>query len=468
MKLGYIGGGSLRVLAGVRALMGAGLHCEIALYDRDEARVQAMATMLRKAPEVRRAEGRVVVAATLDEAIEGADFVEITACPWSGSYFGRCATASHRYGFVSSDNVSLTGAFLALHSAGLALKVARRMEALAPSGTMICFTNPVALLAGAVNHGTRIRAIGVCAGQTNYVHNVAYILGWPEYDWDLEAEAAGINHISWLLGLTLRGRDVMPEFTRKLETGIDYDRLKHIGNYAELCVQFPRLVYAWKTFGVIHYSIEPEGLPILSFFEEDLDRQHPATLPPAPSSPPPLPSTARPPHVEEFIRRANEDLPAEFWQGKQGPDWAKLHPFKAYTGARVIKGLATDSAETLAVSYLNRGGIAGFADEDIMEFTMRLVSGRVEKHATYRLPPVVNGLTHMLVEHQRLITDAIVQEDGTPLEVPLGQGWVDWPVYVKNLRDAGYDGYYAVEREVGTDKLGDTMRAVEFLRGLKV
>jgi len=27
--------------------------------------------------------------------------------------------------------------------------------------------------------------------------------------------------------------------------------------------------------------------------------------------------------------------------------------------------------------------------DDIMEFTMRLVSGRVEKHATYRLPPVV-------------------------------------------------------------------------------
>jgi sugar phosphate isomerase/epimerase len=62
--------------------------------------------------------------------------------------------------------------------------------------------------------------------------------------------------------------------------------------------------------------------------------------------------------------------------------------------------------------------------------------------------------------------DALVQPDGTPLEVPLGEGWVDWPVYVGNLRAAGYDGYYAVEREVGADKLGDTMRAVEFLRSL--
>jgi L-ribulose-5-phosphate 3-epimerase len=62
--------------------------------------------------------------------------------------------------------------------------------------------------------------------------------------------------------------------------------------------------------------------------------------------------------------------------------------------------------------------------------------------------------------------DALVQEDGSPLEVPLGEGWVDWPVYVANLRAAGFEGYYAVEREVGADKLGDTMRAVEFLRTL--
>jgi L-ribulose-5-phosphate 3-epimerase len=64
--------------------------------------------------------------------------------------------------------------------------------------------------------------------------------------------------------------------------------------------------------------------------------------------------------------------------------------------------------------------------------------------------------------------DALVQPDGKPLEVPLGEGWVDWPVYVKNLKAAGFEGYYAIEREVGTDKLGDTMKAVEFLRGLEV
>jgi 6-phospho-beta-glucosidase len=414
MKIGYIGGGSFRVLAEVRVLLAQTDlkgDWEIALYDLDPERVQAMAELIRKSPEARQTGARVVIASSLDQAVEGADFVEVTACPWSGTFYGRCSEVSHRHGLVTSDNVSVTGAFLALHSAGLALKVARRMEALAPRGTLICFTNPIALLAGAVNRGTRIRAVGICGGQANYVHNVAYIMGWPDYDWDLTAEAAGINHISWLMGLKLRGRDFMPDFTRQLEAGIDYDRLKHIGNYQELCVQFPRMVYAWKTFGVIHYSIEPEGLPILSFYDEELARQCPKNPPPPP---PPVakrtPGRTRPQHVEEFLRLASTDIPAELWQSG-GPGWLQAAPFRSATGARIIKGLSTRTPEELVTSYLNQGAVAGFPDDAMMEYTTRYVDGRIEKKATYRLPPVVNGLTHMLVEHQTLVMEAIVHED---------------------------------------------------------
>ncbi|HIE51278.1 MAG TPA: sugar phosphate isomerase/epimerase [Armatimonadetes bacterium] len=62
--------------------------------------------------------------------------------------------------------------------------------------------------------------------------------------------------------------------------------------------------------------------------------------------------------------------------------------------------------------------------------------------------------------------DALVDEDGVRHEVPLGQGWIDWPRYVQLLREAGYDGYLAIERETGDDPVGDITRAVEFLRTL--
>lgn len=60
--------------------------------------------------------------------------------------------------------------------------------------------------------------------------------------------------------------------------------------------------------------------------------------------------------------------------------------------------------------------------------------------------------------------DAMVDETGKRKEVPLGQGWVEWPRYLGLLKSAGYEGYLAVERETGDDPIGDVTRAVEFLR----
>lgn len=62
--------------------------------------------------------------------------------------------------------------------------------------------------------------------------------------------------------------------------------------------------------------------------------------------------------------------------------------------------------------------------------------------------------------------DALVHDDGKYQEVPLGTGWVDWPQYIGNLAEAGYEGYFATEREVGDDPVGDIRRAVDFLRTL--
>jgi L-ribulose-5-phosphate 3-epimerase len=40
-------------------------------------------------------------------------------------------------------------------------------------------------------------------------------------------------------------------------------------------------------------------------------------------------------------------------------------------------------------------------------------------------------------------------------EVPVGQGQVDWESFFDVISGAGYDGYLAIEREAGDDRLGD-------------
>ncbi len=49
-------------------------------------------------------------------------------------------------------------------------------------------------------------------------------------------------------------------------------------------------------------------------------------------------------------------------------------------------------------------------------------------------------------------------------EVPLGEGEVPWPEYLRALKDIGYDGYLTIEREVGEDPAADIVTAAKFLR----
>lgn len=52
-------------------------------------------------------------------------------------------------------------------------------------------------------------------------------------------------------------------------------------------------------------------------------------------------------------------------------------------------------------------------------------------------------------------------------EVPLGEGGVDWPAYLRALQEIGYAGYLTIEREVGTNPEGDISKAVQFLKAYK-
>lgn len=71
--------------------------------------------------------------------------------------------------------------------------------------------------------------------------------------------------------------------------------------------------------------------------------------------------------------------------------------------------------------------------------------------------------SHIVHTHAK---DALVLPDGKGQEVPLGEGWVDWPRYVGYLRESGFNGYFAIEREVGANPCEDIKKAVDFLRTL--
>ncbi len=50
------------------------------------------------------------------------------------------------------------------------------------------------------------------------------------------------------------------------------------------------------------------------------------------------------------------------------------------------------------------------------------------------------------------------------IELPIGEGDVDWDNYIAALREIGYDGYLTIERECGDDPTKDIILAADFIK----
>ncbi len=77
------------------------------------------------------------------------------------------------------------------------------------------------------------------------------------------------------------------------------------------------------------------------------------------------------------------------------------------------------------------------------------------KQIFFRDPEIVYGIKK----------DVIVTDDSF-IEVPLGEGSVDFPNYLAALEEIGYNGFLTIEREVGDKPEVDIKAAVDFLNNL--
>lgn len=60
--------------------------------------------------------------------------------------------------------------------------------------------------------------------------------------------------------------------------------------------------------------------------------------------------------------------------------------------------------------------------------------------------------------------EAVISEGEAFIELPLGEGDVNWDAYLKALDAIGYHGFLTIEREVGDDPAADIGKAVRFLQ----
>ncbi|MGW7366677.1 6-phospho-beta-glucosidase [Streptomyces sp. NPDC054841] len=211
MRLTILGGGGFRVPLVYGALLGdhaEGRITHVTLHDPDPARLGAVATVLAEQAAGIPDAPAVTVTTDLDDAVRGADFV--FSAIRVGGLAGRAADerVALAEGVLGQETVGAGGIAYGLRTVPVAMDIARRIAALAPDAWVINFTNPAGLVTEAMSRLLGERVIGICDSPVGLGRRVARALGAdPDEVW---IDYAGLNHLGWLRGLRVAGRDALP------------------------------------------------------------------------------------------------------------------------------------------------------------------------------------------------------------------------------------------------------------------
>ncbi|WP_411072681.1 6-phospho-beta-glucosidase [Streptomyces sp. cmx-4-25] len=211
MKLTILGGGGFRVPLVYGALLGdhaEGRVTRVTLHDLDEGRLSAVARVLADQAEGVPDAPEVTATTDLDEALRGADFV--FSAIRVGGLEGRAADEriALAEGVLGQETVGAGGIAYGLRTVPVATHIARRVAELAPDAWVINFTNPAGLVTEAMSRVLGDRVVGICDSPVGLGRRVARILGAdPDEAW---IDYVGLNHLGWLRGLRIGGRDELP------------------------------------------------------------------------------------------------------------------------------------------------------------------------------------------------------------------------------------------------------------------
>jgi 6-phospho-beta-glucosidase len=212
VKIAVLGAGGFRVPLVYGALLARGEQLgldEVALYDVDAARTARIRPVLAG---LEREAGKALpvrVADSLEDAIDGADFVfcAIRVGRLEGRVVDERVPLDE--GVVGQETTGPGGICFALRTVPVMLEIAHAVAERAPGAWLINFTNPAGLVTEAVQEVLGGRAIGICDTPAALCRRAAAALGRaPDELW---FDYFGLNHLGWLRGVYDGERNLLPD-----------------------------------------------------------------------------------------------------------------------------------------------------------------------------------------------------------------------------------------------------------------
>lgn len=375
MKLAVVGAGSTYTPELVDGLvrMQQLLPLEaLALQDPDERRLGILTGMTRRMLDRGRHPAALSSTTRLDDALEGSDAVLIQLRV--GGQAARIVDESLPVacGCLGQETTGFGGLAKALRTVPVVLEIAERVRELAPNAWIVDFTNPVGIVTKALLDA-RHRAVGLCSAAMVFQQHFARVLGVaPER---VELDHAGLNHLTWELGVRVDGEDVLARLVGE-----------HVDRVAPATGLPPDLV---RRLGVVpsyylHYFYDHDGVV-------EHQRSHPS----------------RAEEVAEIERDLLELYSDESLVEK--PALLRRRGGAFYSEAAVellasLFGLSRSGRHV--VNLRNDGTLPFLADDAVVEVAARVGAGGIAPVPVPTLDPVQRGLVAHVSAYEELALDA--------------------------------------------------------------
>jgi len=183
----------------------------VVLVDIDPVAVDVMSRLGRRIATERGVALRVEGTTDRRAALPGASFVTTTIAVGGAPAWEADVRIGERHGIAQTvgDSVGPGGVFRALRHIPELVAIARDMEELCPDAWLLNYTNPLTANVRGIQAVSDIRCVGLCHGIMGTRHVIAQDLGVPTGEINLVA--AGVNHLTWLLGVRHNGQDAYPQ-----------------------------------------------------------------------------------------------------------------------------------------------------------------------------------------------------------------------------------------------------------------
>ncbi|MDP9316573.1 MAG: glycoside hydrolase [Chloroflexota bacterium] len=383
IKLAYIGGGSTRAPGTMASFIDQGKNfegSEVVLIDLDEEHLGIVQAIGRKMVDSRGLD--LTISATTDRRAGLRDCDAVLTSFRPGGFEARYLDESIplKHGVIGQETQGPGGFFMALRSIHVMQGIVEDMEAVCPRARLFNYTNPINIVSEAVTHHTDIPTVSLCEGPIIFPRRLARAADLdPER---VDAAMIGLNHGSWTVRHLYDGQDMIPlvreAYERKREDPASDPHFLRMLELATLMGSVPAEYFRY-------YYFEDEMLAEL--------RAKAAT------------------RAQDIMR----SIP-DYWRHyreQAASDAPMLDPTRSRGGVHelelaidAIDAVYNDRKEILPVNVPNRGAIADFPDDLVVEVPGYVDRNGVAPIAHGHLPRQVAGLVKMLGEYQALTAEA--------------------------------------------------------------